>query len=125
MSYLLDTHVAIWLDQSPERLPRGALSTLENSEVNLFVSTIALWEVVIKQSTGKLSRRVNVQRAIEGYGIREVVVSSKYEAALRELPLLHRAPFDRMMVAQAMAEGMVLVTADRRLWEYPVAVLRV
>jgi PIN domain nuclease of toxin-antitoxin system len=59
------------------------------------------------------------------HGIRELTISSKYATELRSLPMLHGDPFDRMLVAQAMVEGMVLVTGDRRLAGYPVAVLQV
>ena len=89
------------------------------------MSRIALWEIVTKQTIGKLPVEVNLLRVMEFDGIQELPVSQKYLPTLRGLPLLHRDPFDRMMVAQAIDEGMVLVTGDRDLWEYPVATLRV
>ena len=123
--YLLDTNTGIWLDQEVERVPAEVLRTLQAPEARLFMSTIALWEIVTKQTIGKLPAAVNLHRVMEFYGIQELPVSQKYLPTLRDLPLMHRDPFDRMMVAQSIDEGMVLVTGDRDLWEYPVATLRV
>ena len=123
--YLLDTNTGIWLDQEVARVPSNVLRTLQSPDARLFMSTLALWEVVTKQTVGKLPEAVNLLRVMEFYRVRELVLDQRYLPTLRRLPLLHRDPFDRMMVAQAIVEDMVLVTGDRRLWDYPVPVLQV
>jgi PIN domain nuclease of toxin-antitoxin system len=81
--------------------------------------------LAIKQTLGKIDAAIQFDHIEKKHGIRELTISSKYTTELRSLPMLHGDPFDRMLVAQAMAEGMVLVTSDRRLAGYPVAVLQV
>lgn len=124
-SYLLDTYVLVWLSSDLGRIPKAVLHTLEDLDSKLFVSTACFWELAIKQSQGKFTATLRLDHLAASRGIRELAISSKYIDTVRELPMLHGDPFDRMMVAQAMVEGMVLVTADRRLSAYPVAVLQV
>jgi PIN domain nuclease of toxin-antitoxin system len=124
-AYLLDTNVAIWLDTETNRVPNQVTELIGDPASALWVSTVAFWELAIKQRAGKIDARLRVERVLATYGMRELGITSKYTDALRDLPRLHGDPFDRMLVAQAMVEGMVLVTSDGRLAEYPVAVLRV
>jgi PIN domain nuclease of toxin-antitoxin system len=123
--YLLDTNVAIWLDRNVERIPGSVLDILEASSSKLYVSAVSFWELAIKQNLGKIDGGIRLEPVLETYGMQELTISSKYSEIVRGLPLLHNDPFDRMLVAQAMVEGMVLVTGDRRLVGYPVAVLQV
>jgi len=124
-SYLLDTHVLIWLNSDVKRIPGSVLQVLEDVESELWVSTISFWELAIKQKLGKINAEIRLDRIEKTLGIRELTISSRYTGELRNLPLLHGDPFDRMLVAQAMVEGMTLVTADRRLAGYAVGVLQV
>ncbi len=125
LRYLLDTHVLIWLSMDLSRIPTHILLALKSTNCDVFVSTVSYWELAIKQRLGKLQSNVRLQDAVGARGISELTISSNYTDVIRDLPLLHGDPFDRMIVAQAMVEGMVLVTGDRRLWEYPVTTLRV
>jgi PIN domain nuclease of toxin-antitoxin system len=124
-SYLLDTNILIRLDMNLKRVPRPVLDVLEDPASRLWVSSASFWELSIKQSIGKIDSGLRLDKVTGTYGIEELGISSKYTDAVRGLPILHGDPFDRMLVAQAMVEGMVLVTADRRLAGYPVAVLQV
>jgi PIN domain nuclease of toxin-antitoxin system len=124
-SYLFDTNVLIWLSADLKRIPRSVLDVLEDPESALWTSTVSFWELAIKQTLGKIDTSIRFDHMEKRHGIRELTISSKYAAELRSLPMLHGDPFDRMLVAQAMVEGMVLVTGDRRLAGYPVAVLQV
>ena|ERR1700754_1033624 len=123
--YLLDTNVAIWLDRNAKRIPAHILDVLENPLSRLFLSTVSFWELAIKQNLGKIENGIKLERVVLTYRMQELVISSKYSEMVRSLPLLHNDPFDRMLIAQTIVEGMVLVTADRRLAGYPVAVLQV
>jgi PIN domain nuclease of toxin-antitoxin system len=124
-AYLLDTNVLIWLSSEMSRVPGAVLDILETPESVLYVSTVSFWELAIKQGLGKIDGAIHFDGMAERHGIRELTIHSGYIKVLRELPMLHGDPFDRMLVAQAMTEGMVLVTADRRLAGYSVAVLQV
>jgi len=124
-SYLIDTNVLIWLSSDMKRIPMRVLSVLESPDSGLFISSVSFWELSIKQSLGKIDANINFDRMVEAHGFHEVPVVSRYTVTLRTLPLLHGDPFDRMIVAQAMADQMTLVTSDSRLADYPVAILRV
>jgi PIN domain nuclease of toxin-antitoxin system len=108
-----------------KRIPRSVLDVLEDPGSGLWASTVSFWELAIKQTLGKIDAAIQFDHIEKKHGIRELTISSKYTTELRSLPMLHGDPFDRMLVAQAMVEGMVLVTSDRRLAGYPVAVLQV
>ena len=124
-SYLLDTNILIWLSSDLKRVPRSVLDVLEDPESALWASTVSFWELAIKQTLAKIDTSIRFDHMEKQLGIRELTISSRYTTELRSLPMLHGDPFDRMLVAQAMVEGMVLVTGDRRLAGYPVAVLQV
>jgi PIN domain nuclease of toxin-antitoxin system len=120
---LIDSHILLRLDREPHLVPeyqRDALADLAN---DVFVSAATACELGIKQSKGKLilSKTVSEQRALLGF--LELPVSFAHAEFAAGLPLLHKDPFDRMLVAQAIVEGMVLVTADGRLREYAVVIL--
>lgn len=125
ISYLLDTNVLIWLDQQPERVPALAKVALAQSGSKLYVSAVSFWELAVKQGLGRFDKTMQIDRVLSTYNIAELAVTSRYTDTIRDLPQLHRDPFDRMLVAQAMVDGLVLVTADRKLAQYPVAVLQV
>lgn len=124
-SYLLDTNVLIWLSSEIKRIPPAVLDVLESYDSDLYVSAVSYWELAIKQGLGKIAAAIHFDRIVEKHGMRELAITSKYASALMNLPGIHTDPFDRMLVAQAMADGLTLVTADRRLALYPVATLRV
>ncbi len=101
------------------------MDLIENVQLTLWVSTVSFWELAIKQAVGKIDPTLRIEPAMKTYGFAELPISSKYASAVRALPMLHGDPFDRMLVAQAMVEGLTLVTSDRRLAGYAVAILQV
>ena len=124
MRVLLDTHVLVWAATTPERLGSD-LAAIEDADRRL-LSAVCVWEVAIKQHLGKLSvgsdvrtwaRRVTAELVLE-----HLPVTTEHAAAVEHLPDVHRDPFDRLLVAQAVAEGAVLLTADERLTAYGDAV---
>lgn len=106
-------------------IPDNQLEVLADKSNEVFVSAATVWELGIKQMKGKLtlSRPVSEQRAL--FGFLELPISFAHAEKSAGLTMLHGDPFDRMLVAQAMVEGLVLVTANRKLSEYPVAMLQV
>lgn len=121
MSLLLDTHVVLWWLADDPSLSDEIKARLDH-EADVYVSTVTVWEVAIKQAIGKLEPADLPERILDS-GFRELPVRSRHALAAGRLPLLHRDPFDRMLVAQARCEELTLVTRDFRCREYDVAVL--
>lgn len=126
MRYLLDTHCWLWLQASPERLSKEVLALLEDSANDLFFSAASSWEIAIKYALGKLplpeppARYVPSRMRISGCG--GLPVQHVHAVRVAELPLHHRDPFDRLLVAQAQIEKLVLVTVDRQFEKYDIEV---
>ena len=118
MKLLLDTHVLLWwLDDSP-RLPSPMRELIADPERTVLISTATLWEIRIKQNLGRLVLPPQFDAAIDEGGFLWLPVSRKHADATSELPLHHRDPFDRMLVAQARCEQLTLLTVDARLSAY-------
>jgi PIN domain nuclease of toxin-antitoxin system len=122
-SFLIDTHVLLWLDDASARLSEHILGLLRDPRHTVYCSAASLWEIAIKQSLNKLEVKGALPAMLERYGITELPVTARYAELTRTLPMHHRDPFDRMLVAQAMAENLVLVSADRQMLAYEVAIL--
>ncbi|WP_156862565.1 type II toxin-antitoxin system VapC family toxin [Casimicrobium huifangae] len=119
--YLLDTHILVWAMSAPERLSVAARDILTGTENQLAYSTLAFYEAGIKQSIYpevRLFDFATIEADCERAGLARVDLRASHAAALAGLPMHHRDPFDRMLVAQAKVEGMRLLTADRALAAY-------
>lgn len=117
MSVLLDTHLLLWALSDPRKLKPRARSLIDTNEV--FISAASIWEISIKSSLGKLGADPGaVLAAIEPSGLRMLPITGDHAAKVFELPLHHRDPFDRMLLAQALSEPLVLLTDDHRLGAY-------
>ena len=117
---LLDTHVVLWaLDDHP-KLSLRARSAITNPANEVFVSAASIWEIAIKRSLGKLQAPDSITSWIEASGFLELPITSFHAEQAGDLPFHHRDPFDRMLVAQAQAEGLTLVTADQDIHLYGV-----
>ena len=119
--WLLDTHLLLWAAYSPERLSRRASQLLQQRDTQLMFSLASIWEVAIKASLRRADFTADpivLQHALIGEGYAELPISAAHIAQVAKLPWLHRDPFDRMLVAQAAAEGMTLLTADAALKRY-------
>ena len=123
-SYLLDSHVLLYLAQHPGRLPQRLRSLIEDGSNELHVSIASLWEIQIKALLGKLSLDMPLDRLIaaqrDANGLRLLAISLSHVVEHERLPMHHRDPFDRMLVAQARVEGLVLLSADVQLKRYDV-----
>lgn len=122
MSLLLDTHVVLWWLADDPSLPEEIKDRLDH-EPGVYVSAATVWEVSIKQAIGKLREPADLPERIRGSGFSELPIGSWHAIAAGRLPLIHRDPFDRMLVAQAQCEGHTLVTRDARCQQYDVAIL--
>ena len=116
MRILLDTHVLIWLVEGDKNLSTLARSAIEDEDNSLYLSIASLWEITIKLSLGKLDLQLSVDEMVESFlipgGIEILQIETSHLSILRDLPLHHRDPFDRLIIAQAQAEKMTLISAD-------------
>ena len=124
MSLLLDTHVVLWWLADDPSLSEGIKSRLDH-EPDVYVSSASVWEIAIKQAIGKVAEPADLPERVRDSGFRELPISFEHAIAAGRLPLIHRDPFDRMLIAQAQCEHLTLVTRDPLCQRYAVAVLPV
>jgi PIN domain nuclease of toxin-antitoxin system len=124
VSLLLDTHVVLWWLVDDASLSDEVKARLDD-DPDVYVSSATMWEVAIKESIGKLTGPDDLPEEIARSGFRQLPISFEHAATAGRLPLLHRDPFDRMLVAQARCEGLTLVTRDPQVRRYEVDVLPV
>jgi len=118
---LLDTQLLLWLAIAPERLPATLPGNLSDRRLPLLYSVVSLWEVAIKTSLGKPGFRVDAAQFRDGLkqqGLQELGIEAEHCLAVQHLPWIHRDPFDRLLVAQAIHNDLTLLTADRTLRSY-------
>lgn len=122
MKLLLDTHLLLWAAGQPERLSEAASMLLSDPENELTFSSASLWEIAIKHGLGRQDFKVNprlLRRGLLDNGYSELPITSEHAVAIDSLPSIHKDPFDRILVAQAIVEGITLVTADPLIMQYP------
>ena len=122
--YLLDTHILLWWLDDPRKLSAAAREVIADSSHAVYVSAAAAWEIGIKQALGRLTIPDDLVEVLEQSGIRPLPILLTHGLAVATLPPHHTDPFDRMMVAQAAAEGLVLITRDKGIQQYDVPLLR-
>ena len=121
MRLLLDTHALLWALATPARLPARTASAIRDPANAVFVSAASVWEIAIKAALGKLTADLDeVARTSIEVGFEELPVTLAHARRVRELPARHRDPFDRMLVAQALEEGLTIATRDVVIKEYGV-----
>ncbi len=122
MKLLLDTHILLMAAGQPERLSAPARTLLSDPHNELLFSAASLWEIAIKSGLGREDFRVEprlLRRGLLDNGYLELPVTSQHAVGIDGLPPLHRDPFDRLLLAQALSEGITLVTGDVQLARYP------
>ena len=127
MKLLLDTHTFIWWDSQPANLSGAATAALSDPSNSLILSTASVWEMAVKVDLGKLTLRLPLAQIVSHQqttnGLVVLPVTLPHVLELERLPRPHRDPFDRMLIAQAISEGAILVSADPVFSSYPVHVL--
>lgn len=128
MRYLLDTHLLIWLAFHDKKLPKQVADIHEDPESELYFSVISIWETAIKQALGRKDFQADagwLRNGLLNEGYTEILVEGRHALDVRSLPHLHRDPFDRMLIAQARVEGLVLLTSDEAISKYSGPIKRV
>ena len=122
MKLLLDTQLLLWAAGQPHRLSAAARKLLLDPEQQLLFSAVSLWEIAIKSGLGRddfvVEPRV-LRRSLLDNGYTELPITGDHAVSVEVLPEIHRDPFDRLLVAQALCEGVTLVTADPTVAKYP------
>jgi PIN domain nuclease of toxin-antitoxin system len=118
---LLDTHVLIWWDEG-EPITQAAADTIREAD-QVYVSAVSGWEIAIKAALGRIETRRDLTDAVAESGFEELPLRFSHATRLRDLPVHHRDPFDRMLIAQALSEGLTLVSRDRAFRQYDVKVI--
>lgn len=126
MKLLIDTHILIWWETEPLRLPPTIVKELNDPSNEIFISVVSFWEIIIKIPTGKIQfdrnlRELAKEQMVNGLAL--LAVTFDHIEAIQNLPMIHKDPFDRLLIAQAIAEGATLVSADGVFHQYPVPVL--
>lgn len=128
MRLLLDTHILLWALMEPEKLTREARTSIEAADNEVLFSAANIWEIAIKSALGRTDFQVGaaeIASAATDSGFTELPVRSSEAAGVANLPMHHRDPFDRLLVAQAIAEPAHLYTVDPRLEPYTELVKRI
>jgi len=121
MRFLLDTHLLIWMAGAPERLSITAADLIQDPGNTLVFSVVSIWEVAIKHGLGRPEFRTDpriFRLRLLANGLEELLVTGEHAIGVATLPPLHRDPFDRLLIAQAAAEGMTLLSGDRLVTDY-------
>lgn len=121
MRMLLDTHAFLWLLEDDARLPAWLRTTSEDHEDELVVSDVSLWEIAIKSSLGRIDVPDDLPDVIDESEVTRLEIARNHIWKVRDLEFHHRDPFDRLLVAQALVEGLTVVSRDRELALYGVA----
>ena len=122
MKLLLDTHLLLWAAGDPDRLSHAAHALIEDLANELIFSAASLWEIAIKRGLGRADFHVDarvLRRCLLDNGYSELPITSEHAVAIDSLPLIHKDPFDRILIAQAMVEGITLLTTDSLVAKYP------
>jgi len=120
---LLDTHVFIWLASSPEELSKAARELIQRHPSAIYLSAVSAWEIVMLVKRGRLqlpfATEEYIDRAISGHGIHDLPLSRYTAQASVQLPDIHSDPFDRILIAEALERGMILLSKDQTIARYP------
>lgn len=118
MQILLDTHLFIWWLKEDQQLSKKARNVITNADI-VYISSVSIWEAAIKIKLGKLDADINeLVEAIDNEGFEELSLQAKQAAIISQLPSIHRDPFDRMLIAQAISMPLRLFTSDEILRNY-------
>lgn len=127
MNFLLDTHALLWLFDDDDRLSENAKEIITNPDNKIFISIASFWEIAIKMSLSKLALDIPLEQLFdecEKVDINVLNINKKHLHFLTKLPFVHRDPFDRLIICQAIVENCTLVSADKTLFQYDIKIIK-
>ncbi len=122
MKFLLDTHVLLWSLLDDSRLGQSCSEIITNRENLIYLSAASLWEISIKEKSGKIRIEGNLEESIKQMGLQELPVNWSHARKVLELPPIHKDPFDRILIAQSRVEGLEFLTFDKNLRNYGIKI---
>jgi PIN domain nuclease of toxin-antitoxin system len=123
MRYLLDTHAIIWCFEHSKELPREIEELIDNPEFNIYICAVSLWEIAIKMNLGKLDLKFTLDEllgVVQNRDFNILQIEANYLKKLSDLPYIHNDPFDRLIIATALAEDLPIITIDENIHKYDV-----
>ena len=124
MRYLLDTHVLIWsIDEDNNKIPQSTLTIIDDLKNEIFISIASLWEITIKLNIGKFIPNLDIDDVYSYIRKSQLIIlniEEKHLLEYRHLPLIHREPFDRLIIATSISENLTLITHDSKIQEYTI-----
>lgn len=123
MRYLIDSHVIVWWLEDPQRLTPEARLAISEADHEVYFSAASVWELGLKIAKGKLRMPQDFPALLEAEGFVSLPVTASHALHSLNLPVLHQDPFDRMLIAQALEEGLILITRDEHILRYPLKLL--
>jgi PIN domain nuclease of toxin-antitoxin system len=116
--YLLDTHILLWWIGDAEKLHRNVFNTISDNSNKIYISSASIWEIAIKEALGKLKVNGDLESIIEVNNFLELKISARCASATKKLEKIHRDPFDRILIAQAIENDLTLITIDKYIKQY-------
>lgn len=124
MHYLLDTNIFLWWLDKDRKLKDAVQQIIKDPRNQIFVSVASGWEISIKNRAGKLPLKTTLKTCFEISGFEVLDMNLDHILKLDKLPLYHKDPFDRILIAQAQVEHLILITNDKKIWKYKVDLLK-
>jgi len=122
--FLIDTQIFIWWMEKSSRLSKDMFNLLNNSQSKIFLSVASVWEIVIKKGKKKLKTPKDVEGGVRASGFIPLNIEIPHVLGIEKLPIYHKDPFDRILIAQAQLENLTLITSDEKIWKYNIDVLK-
>ena len=120
MNLLIDTHILLWWLGQQEKLSENIIRTIENTRNNVFISSAAIWEIVIKKQIGELQAPDNLLEVLNENSFTPLSITIDHVLTMEQLPNIHSDPFDRIQIAQVIHDQMIFITMDHTIWKYNV-----
>ena len=124
MRYLLDTHVVLWWLVEPKKLSKKSRTIIEDKQNNICVSSVSFWELSIKSALGPVNIPHNLLALLRHENFEIMPLEAEEALSVGDLPDIHKDPFDRMLVAQAKYNDLVLITRDKIITDYPITFIK-
>lgn len=123
MKLLLDSHVVLWWLATPEKISKDAYTAIADQNNEAYISVATIWELGIKHKLGRLELPYPFLEILQKEDIRTLSIEARHALAIIDLPLIHQDPFDRMLIAQAKCDDLLLVTQDKMITQYPISTI--